>query len=874
MTAISCNQWVRYICSLMFFFSLSSTASSQETASLRINAQTLYQRVTGFGGFVCSPSFAYGHMSDSDIKKVWGPQSIVGCNIMRLYIPIGKNSWSQSLNTAKKAKQMGLIVFASPWGQPAEWKTNGTSNAKNSDGTTGKLKRENWPDYAKYLDDYVTYLRQNGVELDAISIQNEPDWPATYAGCLWSASEIAEFVRVYGRQINCKIIAPETLAVSDGYANELAKSNVLPCFDIYGGHQYGGIQSAYKKLGKQGKELWMTEYLINWNENASSNRNFNYDKDVFDFARSINTCMLNDFNAWIHYAAKRYYAMLGDGTMGTQTGVVTKRGYVMAHFAKYATGLTRVDAVWNDDAAQPLEGSAYLSDGGDTLVAVVFNTAKSARQMIVDLPFYTKKGEMFSTTRSRNMAETPLAYDVELCRPQVEIEPSSVVTLRFVKSRDRQASQMKGTATRFDRIEDMERTQTSFGTAYRMSGKTIKFDHSNSLISSKTNDASGYIKLNDRYSQLVMQVKKVTSTLNYTSANTTLYYINDAGKISSYNYGELDLTAQQNFNLVLDLSPNTLKDGCQGLVSITNNNWSSTLSITFGDVYLSNGRQFAAAVSGEFVPDDSYILDYSSDEACTSLDLSSVTSFSDDAMPAMANQNAVVYFKEGTASNYHNAVIGDLCPLLSLKEDNGAFRPQKPFDAQQASFTCKMEGMRMLMLPFKAAIPQNVKAYILAEDLKAEQPCFRMQQLTDSIPACLPVVVEGDGEAVFQGDGPVMAYTSPLEDTLRGTFTGTPLYQGDYVLTQENGIWGFSSVSGSMALRPFDVYANVDSQQTFLPLVNEASAIRPVTLAKWGKVAYFDLQGRQLPSMPSQPGIYIYRSTNGKTHKISIPLHF
>ena len=265
---------------------------------------------------------------------------------------------------------------------------------------------------------------------------------ATYAGCLWSASEIAEFVRLYGRQINCKIIAPETLAVSDGYANELAKSNVLPCFDIYGGHQYGGIQSAYKKLGKQGKELWMTEYLINWNENASSNRNFNYDKDVFDFARSINTCMLNDFNAWIHYAAKRYYAMLGDGTMGTQSSVVTKRGYVMAHFAKYATGLTRVDAVWNDDAAQPLEGSAYLSDGGDTLVAVVFNTAKSARQMIVDLPFYTKKGEMVSTTRSRNMAETQLAYDVELCRPQVEIEPSSVVTLRFVKSRDRQPSQL------------------------------------------------------------------------------------------------------------------------------------------------------------------------------------------------------------------------------------------------------------------------------------------------------------------------------------------------------------------------------------------------------------------------------------------------
>ena len=169
-----------------------------QCATLRVNAQNRHQQITGFGGFVCSPQFQYNHMSTNDIKKVWGPSSPVGCNIMRLYIPIGRSSWSQSLQTAKNAKQMGLIVFASPWGQPAEWKTNGTINAKDPDGTLGYLKKENWPDYAQYLEDYVQYLRDNGVELDAISIQNEPDWTASYAGCLWSASEIAEFVKTYG----------------------------------------------------------------------------------------------------------------------------------------------------------------------------------------------------------------------------------------------------------------------------------------------------------------------------------------------------------------------------------------------------------------------------------------------------------------------------------------------------------------------------------------------------------------------------------------------------------------------------------------------------------------------------------------------------
>ena len=122
--------------SFLFAQCLSFVASAQ---TVRLNATVQHQHITGFGGFVCSPQFGYNHMSTSDIKKVWGQGSTVGCNIMRLYIPIGRNAWNHSLQTAKTAKQLGLIVFASPWGQPAEWKTNGTSNAKNSDGTTGKL---------------------------------------------------------------------------------------------------------------------------------------------------------------------------------------------------------------------------------------------------------------------------------------------------------------------------------------------------------------------------------------------------------------------------------------------------------------------------------------------------------------------------------------------------------------------------------------------------------------------------------------------------------------------------------------------------------------------------------------------------------------
>ena len=793
-----------------------------QRATLRIDAQTTHQRITGFGGFVCSPQFGYGHMTQSEIKKVWGDGSTVGCNIMRLYIPIGRNSWGQSLQTAKWAKQMGLIVFASPWGQPAEWKTNGTINAKNEDGTTGKLKRENWDDYAQYLEDYVQYLRENGVELDAISIQNEPDWAATYAGCLWSASEIAEFVKTYGRTISCKIMAPETLAVNDSYVNELNKSDVLPNFDIYGGHQYGGIQSGYKKLAAQGKEIWMTEYLINWNENSSSSRKFDYSKDVFDFFRSINTCMLGDFNAWIHYAAKRYYGMLGDGQYGTSSSTVTKRGYVMAHFARYITGMTRVEGEWNDNAATPLEGSVYMSPSGDSLVAVIANSSNELRTLTLDLPFYTLKGEMRTTTKDQNFKQTDLTQEVETCRPEVEVAAASVTTILFERSRDRQLSNMKATALRFDRLDDLARTKSSFGTSYKMSCKSKTFDHSNSLISTNTSAANGYLQLTDRYSQLVMQVKKLSSTMNYSSAITTLYYINGKGTLSSHNYGDLTFNSRENFNLIFDLSPNTLKDGCKGIISITNNNWSSILTFTFGDVYVtSGGGLYSASLSGAYVADDGYLLDYMSDMACTSLDLSEVTE-----LPATFNDitsNRVVYVAEESNVIGHNVVVGSVCPQLLLSTDGGDFRPSKAFSATQAEFTCTVDGYRLLMLPFAAEIPEDVKVYTLSSDLVAEEVM--------SIQAHQPVLVEAHGEVTFKGSGEVAYATSPLSDMLRGNYTTTTIYAGDYLLGIEDGEPVFLRQTETRELQPFGVYAKLSSTTNVVPIIIPAHDISEVEVS-------------------------------------------
>ena len=828
---------MKKVLTLSLLLLTTALAFAQQKSTLKIDATNQHQRITGFGAFVCSPQFAYNHMKTTEIKKVWGSTSTLGCNIMRLFIPIGRNAWSQSLATAKQAKQLGLIVFASPWGQPAEWKTNNSSNAKNADGVQGYLKKENWADYAQYLEDYVQYLRNNGVELDAISIQNEPDWPCDYYGCLWSANDIAQFVKTYGRTISCKIMAPETLAVSDSYANALNKTDVLPCFDIYGGHQYGGIQSAYKNLAKKGKEIWMTEYLINWNEVENNTRNYDFSKDFFNFFTAINTCMLGDFNAWIHYAAKRYYGFLGDGQRGAGSeGSITKRGYIMAHFAKYVTGMTRVDAVFNGSG---LQGSAYLSQTGDTVVAVMANTSETAVDLTVDLPFYTQQGQIATTGKSKSLKKTELTFEAETCRPVVSVEPLSVVTVMFVKSRDRQPSNMTGSVTRFDRIDDMTTTKSNFGTSYKLSNKTKTFDSSNSLISSRKNLNYGYIALNDRYARLVMRVKKVTSTNSLTAGKPTLYYVNAKGEAVSHEYERLDLSIGQNFDIVFDISPATLTDGCIGLLSLTCDNSQSHLTITFGDVYLDNGKRYAATLSGAYVADDSYVMEYTADEACTSLDLTNVTELP-ATLPWLAGTNRVAYVKEGSEqANIANVVTGTNCQSLMLNTDNGDFRPSKTFAANTVSLTCTINGLRMLMLPFEAAVPQDVQAFILNDDMT-------LQPIT-TIAAHQPVLVNGYGEFTFEGTGEVSFATSPLDANYRGTYTQIPLYKGDFVLGREQDVWGFTRLSDNGTLLPFDVYAQFPATaQAFLPLDLNNTGVRDVTKQPKASSVVYNIMGQRV----------------------------
>jgi len=73
---------------------------------------------------------------------------------------------------------------------------NGVPNQK-------RLRYDKYGDYVQHLNDFVAYMKSNGVDLYAISVQNEPDYAHEWTW--WTPQEMLRFMRDYAGQINCRL---------------------------------------------------------------------------------------------------------------------------------------------------------------------------------------------------------------------------------------------------------------------------------------------------------------------------------------------------------------------------------------------------------------------------------------------------------------------------------------------------------------------------------------------------------------------------------------------------------------------------------------------------------------------------------------------
>jgi glucosylceramidase len=90
-----------------------------------------------------------------------------------------------------KARQLNpqLKIMANPWSPPGWMKTNGTMIGQLNNGTTGVLMPTMYAPFANYFVKYLQAYSAAGVNIDYISLQNEPLYiPPSYPGMSMSAA--------------------------------------------------------------------------------------------------------------------------------------------------------------------------------------------------------------------------------------------------------------------------------------------------------------------------------------------------------------------------------------------------------------------------------------------------------------------------------------------------------------------------------------------------------------------------------------------------------------------------------------------------------------------------------------------------------------
>jgi len=91
--------------------------------------------------------------------------------------------------------QPALKIWGSPWSPPAWLKVNQTYNAK---GTNRLIQDERYlTTHANYLAKYVQAYRAEGVDVFAVAVQNEPFASQVFPSCVWSTTELRDFIGKY-----------------------------------------------------------------------------------------------------------------------------------------------------------------------------------------------------------------------------------------------------------------------------------------------------------------------------------------------------------------------------------------------------------------------------------------------------------------------------------------------------------------------------------------------------------------------------------------------------------------------------------------------------------------------------------------------------
>lgn len=276
-------------------------------------------------------------------------------------------------------------ILASPWSAPTWMKTN-------NDFKGGSLKKECYDVYARYFVRYIREMKFEGIDIEAITIQNEPLNEGNVPSMFMSAEDQALFIKqnlgpafaeaglttkiiVYDHNAD-KIIFPLTV---------LRDPDAAKYIDGSAFHLYGGKIEALSEVQAEfpGKNLYFTEQWIGAPGNLAA-----------DLVWHTRTLIIGATRNWCRNVLEWNMASdpennphtIGgcDRCLGTITisGDSIKRNpayYILAHAAKFVRpGSVRISSVM----AENLPNVAFKTGEG-RIVLIVVNDGKEPGEFLV-----------------------------------------------------------------------------------------------------------------------------------------------------------------------------------------------------------------------------------------------------------------------------------------------------------------------------------------------------------------------------------------------------------------------------------------------------------------------------------------------------------
>lgn len=295
------------------------------------------------------------------------------------------------LPTVKQALAINpqLKVMASPWSAPGWMKSTDSL-------VQGTLKPDAFGDFARYLSAYVTGMKQEGVPIFALTLQNEPHFePANYPGMRVDPAKRAVFIgsflgpelagsnpgtRIFDWDHNWDEPGSPAAVLADPLARKYVDGVAWHCYA--GDHRVmGALHDAHPD-----KDTWFTEcsggeWAKGWRENLDFFGRILVIGATRNWARGVlfwNLALDHDYGPHLGGCGD----CRGVVTIDSTTGAVTRNVeyYALAHASRFV--LPGARRLASDSGFAGLDNVAFANPDGSTAL-VVFNSAKELRTFSV-----------------------------------------------------------------------------------------------------------------------------------------------------------------------------------------------------------------------------------------------------------------------------------------------------------------------------------------------------------------------------------------------------------------------------------------------------------------------------------------------------------